>query len=170
MAGQTFLVLDDTGQALAEVAATQAGGSGNENKVPALGTDGRLAASMLPTGVAPEVKVGNAFENLAANALVYFKTDGTVANATAAVSGKYATGWVSGAVTAGDPATVQMEGSITGLTGLTIGAPYFLSSTTAGGITTTAPTASGTLWQQVGVALSATELNFTNSGIRAKRA
>jgi hypothetical protein len=170
MAGQKFVVIDDTTQSLGEVIPTQVGGSGAENLIPALDNTGRLAVSMMPSGVAPEVKIGNAFENIAANALVYIRADGTVANATAASGGKYAKGWSQAAVTTGNPVTVQFEGTITGLTGLTIDAPYFLSSTVAGGIAATGPTASGTLWQEIGVAISATELNFTNAGTKIKRA
>lgn len=170
MAGQAFVIIDDTTQSMGEVAATQVGGAGAENKIPALDSAGRLATSMMPSGVAPEVKVGNAFEAIAANALVYIKTDGTVANATAAVAGHYAKGWSQTAVTIGNPVTVQFEGTMTGLSGLTIDATYFLSSTVAGGLTATGPTASGTLWQEVGTAISATELNFTNAGTKIKRA
>lgn len=170
MAAQAFVIVDDITQTLSEVRATQVGGAGAEEKIPALDNAGRLAVSMMPTGIAPEVKVGNAFEAIAANALVYIKSDGTVANATAAVSGHYAKGWSQSAVSTGQPVTVQFEGTMTGLSGLTIDATYFLSSTVAGGITATAPTGSGTLWQEIGTAISATELNFTNAGTKIKRA
>ncbi len=170
MAGQAFVVIDDTTQSMAEKRATQVGGVGNENQIPALDATGRLAESMLPVGVSAEVKVGNAFEAIAANALVYIRTDGTVANATAAVGGQYAKGWSKEAVSVGNPVTIYFEGTLTGLSGLTVNATYFLSSTVAGGITTTPPTAAGTLWQEVGTAISATELNFTNAGTRIKRA
>jgi hypothetical protein len=170
MAIQKFISIDDTTQALGETLPTQVGGSGAEDKIVALDNSGRLAVSMMPTGVAPEVKIANAFENIAANALVYIRTDGTVANASAAVGGHYAKGWSAAAVTTGNPVTVQFEATITGLSGLTVDAPYFLSASVAGGITATAPTGAGTLWQEVGIAISATELNFTNAGTKIKRA
>lgn len=170
MAAQAFVIVDDTTQTLSEVRATQVGGAGAEEKIPALDSAGRLAASMMPTGIAPEVKIGNAFEAIAANALVYIKADGTVANATAAAGGKYAKGWSQAAVSIGQPVTVQFEGTMTGLSGLTIDATYFLSSTVAGGLTATGPTGSGTLWQEIGTAISATEINFTNAGTKIKRA
>lgn len=44
--------------------------------------------------------------------------------------------------------------------GLTAGATYFLSDATAGGLTTTAPTASGNFYAKVGVALTATSLSI----------
>jgi hypothetical protein len=55
---------------------------------------------------------------------------------------------------------VYLDGTITGLTSLTPGAAYYLSGATAGAIVSTAPSTSGYLSQEVGVALSATELNF----------
>jgi hypothetical protein len=61
MAGQSFIKIDDATQAMTEVKATQTGGSGAENLIPALDNTGRLASSMMPSGVVPEVKIGNAF-------------------------------------------------------------------------------------------------------------
>lgn len=49
-------------------------------------------------------------------------------------------------------------GKVTGLSGLTVGADYFLSPTTAGLLTVTEPTTTGHVSQPVGIALSATEL------------
>ena len=49
----------------------------------------------------------------------------------------------------------------TGLSSLTIGARYFLSDSVAGSVTATAVTAgAGKISQEVGVAVSATELSF----------
>jgi hypothetical protein len=63
-------------------------------------------------------------------------------------------------VTSPSNATVYLDGTITGLTSLTPGAAYYLSGATAGAVTATAPTTSGYLSQEVGIALSTTELNF----------
>jgi hypothetical protein len=65
-------------------------------------------------------------------------------------------------VTSGNNVDVYFEGTNTQLTGLTGGAMYFLS-TTAGGVTSTAPSASGNVVQKLGRALSATEINFEPS-------
>jgi hypothetical protein len=55
----------------------------------------------------------------------------------------------------------------TSLTGLTIGSRYFLSATVPGGATLTAPSVSGNDIQELGVAVSATAINFEyNSPIR----
>ncbi len=51
---------------------------------------------------------------------------------------------------------VRTHGYVSGLVGLTAGASYFVSSTTPGGITTTAPSSSGDWVQEIGWALTAT--------------
>ena len=70
---------------------------------------------------------------------------------------KGADGFVLAAVTSGNPATVYGRGSnITGLSGLTPGATYWLAS--SGALTATEPSSG---WRQVvGKALSATTLRF----------
>lgn len=170
MATPKFLVINDSTQAVEEKAPVTSGGVGNAEQIPALDAAGRLSNDMMPVGIAPETKTGNSFEALNANDLVYFKSDGTVAKASGVAGGNYAQGWVETSVTLGNPAVVYFEGTITGLTGLTIGATYFLDDATAGGITATAPVGTNKLRQVVGTAISATELNFTNSGQRIKRA
>lgn len=163
-----FLFIDDSTGAVTEKAPATAGGAGSEGRIPVLGAaDGRLPASMLPAGVAAEVKTGNAFETIAANALVYFKSDGTVANASNVSGGHAAEGWAANGGTAGQPITVNFEATITGLSSLTPEGMCFLG--VAGAITQTVPTGAGVLLQHVGPALSATELQFTNSGLRVRR-
>lgn len=51
------------------------------------------------------------------------------------------------------------DGRIQGLTGLTVGSRYYLS-TVPGSITTTPPTAAGNLQQSIGIAISTTDLRF----------
>jgi hypothetical protein len=69
-------------------------------------------------------------------------------------------GYCPAAIASAASGTVKMPGRvISGLSGLTPGATYYLS-TTPGLITVTAPSGSGNLVQQVGKALSATELKF----------
>jgi hypothetical protein len=162
-----FFTFNDTSQTFDEVAFISTGGAGNENKAVQTNAQGFIDASMLASA---EVKVGNASEAITANQLVYFKADGTVAKASGAVSGHKAQGWAANSASVGQPVTVYQEGTIGGLTGLTPEATLYLSATTAGAYTETAPTGSGEMLQVVGVALSTTELNFTNSGFTVKRA
>ena len=51
MAGQAFIKIDDATQAMTEVKATQVGGSGAENLIPALDNTGRFAVSMMPSEI-----------------------------------------------------------------------------------------------------------------------
>ena len=63
-------------------------------------------------------------------------------------------------------ATLAQWNAITGQTsGLTPGANYFLSPTTAGNITPTAPTASGQYLIKVGTALSTTAMDINTGAI-----
>lgn len=102
-----------------------------------------------------------ASEALAANDIVsvWNSSGAKVRKANATDSTKIGIGFVDAAVSSSASATVKFAGIISGLSGLTIGADYFLS-TTGGGITTTPPSASGNIVQKIGTALSATELLF----------
>jgi hypothetical protein len=63
-------------------------------------------------------------------------------------------------VIAGAQGLYQYEGVVGGLAGLTPGSTYFLSSGTAGSITTTPPSGTGEWVMVVGQAFSATELSI----------
>lgn len=70
-------------------------------------------------------------------------------------------GFVPAGIANGASGTMIAPGRvITGLSGLTPGSAYYLD-TTGGAITATPPSGSGNLVQEVGVALSATDLLFT---------
>lgn len=73
---------------------------------------------------------------------------------------KPAHGFVKAAVTSGSSGTFFGPGQVNDVvSGLTPGAGYFLA-TTAGGVTTTAPSTAGNIVQEVGQAISATSLLF----------
>lgn len=76
--------------------------------------------------------------------------------------------YIPAAISNGATGSVIAPGCIiSGLSGLTPGSRYYLS-TTGGGITDTAPSGSGNLVQEVGVAVSATQLFFSpKTGITA---
>ena len=134
-------------------------GAGSAGKLAALDSSGRLDNTMMPSGIGADVFTATASEALAANDLVNQATDGTVRKADAS-NGRDVSGFVKAAVSNGAAATVYKEGSLTGLSGLTPGARYFLSATTAGSRTATAPTTPGQLWQPIGKAVSATEIDY----------
>ena len=137
-------------------------GAGDSGKLPALDAAGKLDTSVMPTGIGADTKALTASENLAAGDLVNVWNDtGTVKvrKADATSPSKRAHGFVLSSVSSAATATVYFEGTITGLSSLTLGATYFLG-TTAGAATATATTTAGHIVQQVGVAISATELSF----------
>jgi len=140
---------------------TTSAGALDSGKAIALNASGQVDATMLPSNISND-RTMTASETLAAADIVNAWDDsGTVKvrKADATATGKKGVGFVQSGITAAATGTVSFEGTITGLSGLTEGADYFLS-TTAGAITATAPSASGNVVQFIGVALSATELLF----------
>jgi len=159
MAGNKYI--KNLNGTLTEQAGTQSGGSGNENQIPALDSTGRLAVSMMPVGVAPEVVSLPTSDNLTAGDFVNIYNNAGVATARkadATTSGKECFGYVLAATTAPATALVYTEGTNTQVTGATPGLVFL--STTAGGFTSTAPSSAGNSVQRIGVATSATTINF----------
>lgn len=142
---------------------TSSAGAGDAGKIPALDGTGRIDSTMMPVGTDIAVATVTASENLAAGDFVniHNSTGAKARKADATTSGKEAHGFVLSAVTSGNPGTVYFEGANTGVTGLTPG-PQFLS-TSAGLSTGTAPSASGNMVQRVGIATSATAVQFEAS-------
>lgn len=138
-------------------------GAGDASKIPALDTSGRLDVTMMPVGVVADNASIATSESLAAGDIVNVWNNSSMANvrkADATAEGKEAVGFVLSAFTDPTTALVFFEGTITGLSGLTIGARYYLSAATPGAITTTPPAAANNVVQFIGVALSATTLSF----------
>lgn len=162
MAGEKFL--KHTNGALVETEAVQVGGGGSADKIPSLDAAGRLALTMMPSGIGADTAIIQASENLAAGDLVNVYNSGgaRVRKADATTAGKEAHGFVLAAVTSGANATVYFEGPNDQVTGLTPGVQYL--STTPGLSDETAPSSTGNVVQRVGLAVSATGLNF-DSGV-----
>lgn len=141
-------------------AVASSAGAGDAGKVAALDGAGRLDATMMPVGIGADTASIQASENLAAGDFVNVHNSGgaRVRKADATTAGKEAHGFVLGAVSSGANATVYFEGSNTGVSGQTPGTVFL--ATTAGGATGTAPSASGNVVQKLGVAISATAINF----------
>jgi hypothetical protein len=155
-------IKNNAGQ-LAEVEATvTSSGAGNAGDIVALDGSGKLDTTVLPTGIGATTKLAATTENLSAGDIVNLYNDsGTIkARKADASNGRRAIGFVLSSVTSPNNATVYLDGTITGLTGLTPGAAYYLSGSSAGAATATAPTTSGYISQEIGIALSATEINF----------
>lgn len=161
MAGNKYL--SNNAGAITEVASNQtSAGAGDAGKIVSLNSAGQVDTTMMPTGIGPDTVTVTASEALAAGNLVNIYNNAGTANcrkADASTTGKEAWGYVLGAVSNGASATVYLSGLNTAVTGLTPG-KQFLSDTTPGAATTTAASGSGHVSQVVGVASSATALQF----------
>jgi hypothetical protein len=161
MAGNKYLSL--VAGIKTEVAASQSSaGVGDAGKIPALDATGKLDTSMMPVGIGAETDSIACTENLAAGDFVniYSSSGAKCRKADATTAGKEAHGFVLSGFTSGQTAIVyRMSQSNTQLSGLTPGAKQFLS-TTAGGRTETCPSASGNIVQVLGVAVSASAMEF----------
>ena len=155
-----FLKIGTTGLATEEAAINVSAGAGDANKIIETNGSGKLDTTFLPAGVGNDSKSMTTGEALSAGNLVYISGTGTVLKADANAVAKAALGYVTASAASGAAVTVFFEGTISGLTGLTPGAAYFLSDTITGGVTLTIPTAAGDIVQVVGYAVSATELTF----------
>lgn len=159
MAAKKFLRL--VNGVLTEIFGVQtSAGAGNAGDLVSLDDTGRIDNSMMPVGIGADTATISASETLAAGdwVNVWNNSGAKVRKADATTAGKEAHGFVLAAVTSGNPATVYFEGTNTQVSGQTPG-PVFLQ-TTAGTGGATIPSASGNVVQQIGVAVSATAVNF----------
>lgn len=135
-------------------------GAGDAGEVVALDSNGKLDVSVLPVGLGPDVAVVLASENLGSGDYVNIYDNGGTPNVRLAdnSNGRDAHGFIKTPVTSGNNATIYFEGANDDLSGLTVGARYYLD--TAGSVTATPPTiATATISQFVGIAISATTIN-----------
>lgn len=143
-----------------QVAAVESSaGSADEGKIVALNSAGQIDPTMLPDY---EVVTKAATEDIAAGAIVSIWSSGgtgKMRNADATADGKRADGFVVAAVSSGANGTFHTDGIITGLSGLTPGAIYYIT-TTPGTISVTAPSTAGNIVMIAGKAISTTELEF----------
>lgn len=145
-------------------------GAGDSGKIPALDSSGRLDDSFMPLGIGAATNEAVATETLGAGKFVNFFNNGGVFSARLAdnSNGRQADGFVVTEFLAAATATVYpLDGVNANLTGLTIGAEYWLG--TAGGVTATAldPTDVANvnkIDQLLGVAKSTTELITEDNG------
>lgn len=172
MAAKKYLQLGTDGFPEEKQGTASSAGVGNGGDLVALLDTGTLDPSVMPPGFGADAKNLPAFEDLVAGDMVNIFDDAGTAKARladASTSGKIAEGYVLAAFDAGDTALVYFGRINNQLSGLTIGAKYFLSASSAGKITTTVPTGAGNVVQYVGKAISATELEF-EPGTPIKRA
>lgn len=135
-------------------------GESDAAKIVKLDGSGRIDSTMMPVGMGPDTAIINATEALAAGDFVnvYNSSGAKCRKADATSSGKEAHGFVLSSVNKDANATVYFEGTNTGVTGMTPGVVFL--SATAGLATGTAPSSAGNVVQRLGVAVSATAINF----------
>lgn len=136
-------------------------GAVNAGDIVALDDTGHIHGSMMPVGIGADTASVAASENIAAGDYVNIWSDGgdfKVRKADATVDGKNANGFVLSAVSSGNLATVYFEGTNTQVSSMTPGAVYLQTTAGAGGATV--PSANGNVVQRIGVATSATTVNF----------
>lgn len=147
---------------LTEVEATvTSAGAGDAGKIPGLDGAGRLDTSVMPVGIGADTASITTSEALAAGDFInVWNSSGAKARkADASAAGKEAMGFVLSSASSGASAIVYFEGTNTQVSGLTPG-PVFLSASSAGQATGTAPSTAGQVVQRLGVAISATAINF----------
>lgn len=145
------------GKKATKEATVQSTGVSQAGDIVALDSTGKLDPSVMPVGVAADVKVAAASEDLVGGNYVNFWNDSGVEKVRLAdfSNGRDAHGFVKASHLTGSNATVYFEGPNDDLSGLTPGARYYLDS--AGGVTST-PKATG-LHQFVGVAVDVNTVN-----------
>lgn len=154
--------LSNSAGAIAEVQpVTTSAGAADATKLAQLDGAGRFDNSVLPVGIGADTNPVQASEALAAGDFVNVHDVAGAfrcRKADATVSGKQADGFVLAAVASGANATIYSEGPNTAVTAQTPGQKFL--ATTAGTATATAPSGAGNVVQRIGVAMSATVINF----------
>lgn len=137
------------------------------NKLVATDGTGKINSSILPSGIGADTQILVASENLAAGDFVnIFDDAGTrTARKADASNNRPAMGFVLASVTSAANATVYTAGVNNSLTAIVPGTRYYLSSTTAGTSTATAPTATNQIIQQLGYGISTTAIAFNADNV-----
>lgn len=143
-------------------------GAADASKMIQLDAGGLISTSMLPAAALAGAAMYSlpAFEAIGAGAIINIFSDaGTpkIRNADATNGTKPPMGYAEVAIASGATGSIRLSnGIIAGMSGLVVGAKYFLSPTTPGAITVSAPTGVGNVVYKVGYAKSATEFSYTD--------
>ena len=137
---------------------TTSAGAGNAGDIPGLDSTGRLDASFMPVGVAPDVIPATATDTLTAGMFVNVWNNGGVLSVRKAVgtdATKPANGFVLAGASISSTVSVYPEGLNTlvplgSFAAGDRGAPVWLDASTGGSCTKTAPSGAGNLQQYLG--------------------
>jgi len=150
-------IIKQTGGALQEL---QTVTTSTADGVVALDGSGKLNINMMPAGLGADIAALQASETLAAGDFINVHDvsgSARMRKADATTAGKEADGFVKSAVTSGATGDAYFEGTNDQVTGMTPGQVFL---TTTAGVAGAAPSASGNVVQRLGVAISATAINF----------
>ncbi|MHA1305173.1 MAG: hypothetical protein ACTSPI_15855 [Candidatus Heimdallarchaeaceae archaeon] len=152
-----FLNLEN-GKKKLDSAIDSSAGVADSGKIIKLDSSGKIDITLLPDGVGEDAIEIVSSEDLSAGDFVnIFNNGGSVAVRQADRSNsRDANGFVLESVTSPNPVKVFFEGTNSELSGLTIGARYYLDTT--GNVTGTPTTTTGDIHQYLGKAFSVTEL------------
>lgn len=153
--------LENNGGQIREVQpVTTSAGAGDATKIAQLDATGKWDITLMPSGLGVPTVSLTASETLAAGDVVNIWNNSGTANVRKAdcSNGRRAHGYVLSGASSSTTATVYVQDNLTGLSGLTPGAAYYLSTT--GAISTTAPSTSGQISQEIGTAISTTVISF----------
>jgi len=165
MALSKFLKRLTSGRVQEESAIDSSAGAGDAGKIVGLDSSGKISQTMMPTGVGPDSEDIVASEALNAGDFVNIFDSGSgvrkMRKADATAAGKEADGFVKAAVANAATGTCFFEGTNDQLTGLTVGARYYLDKTTPGGvISDVSAYVAGNISMYIGKALSTTKVSF----------
>ena len=149
------------GAILEKLGIVTSAGAGDADKLVSTDSSGRIDSTLMPVGFGSETFTAVASEAIAAGDFVnVYSNAGTIniRKADATAPAKFANGFVLSAVASSGTGTVYYGNLNTAQTGLTIGVLHYLSATTPGKATATAPTGTGQIVQQLGTAKSGSEL------------
>lgn len=141
---------------------TTSAGSADSGKIIALNGAGQLDSTMLPSGLGLDTTSAITSSAISAGQMVNLYSNAGVLTARPAdctAVGSEANAYATAAVASGATGTFFLGGNVTGMSALTPGTTYFLS--TVGAVSTTPPSTAGNVVQIVGKSLSATSLAFT---------
>jgi hypothetical protein len=162
MSNGKYLRIDDATGLIEELEALSVStGVSDASKPVKTDSNGLLDLSLMPVGIGPDTVDLVCSENLSAGNAVNIYDNGGVPTCRLAdrTNNRPANGFVLQNFTSGQTAKVYKDSKVTGMTGLTNGAVYFLGA--SGAISTTPPVAgSGHICQVVGLATSATVLDI----------
>ena len=143
---------------------TTSSGPADGGRIIASSNDGKIHMSLLPANVGAECFTATAGEAVTANDMVYLDSNGKVRRAVATSLNTLAIGYVKTSANQNEQVTVYTSG-YNNASSLDTSKPFvFLSATTPGAVTQTAPSGSNQLIQRLGYPISNSQFKLSIEG------